>query len=79
MFSADKMSTQRGNVQKKGPPKHQNKSAFKNTLHDSSNKTKQIVKLEVAGLCARCTEIIEWKIKYKKYKPLSQIQTYGPP
>ncbi|KAI6660673.1 hypothetical protein LOD99_10353 [Oopsacas minuta] len=26
---------------------------------------------EVTGLCKRCTEIIQWKIKYGKYKALS--------
>ncbi|VDL61388.1 unnamed protein product [Hymenolepis diminuta] len=27
------------------------------------------------GLCQRCKEIIEWKIKYKKYKPLTKPGT----
>ncbi|XP_013389338.1 uncharacterized protein C9orf85 homolog [Lingula anatina] len=65
------MSSQRGNVRKTGPPKHQNKKAFKNSLHDTSKKTKEINSLEVTGVCARCKDIIDWKIKYKKYKPLT--------
>lgn len=64
------MSSQKGNY-KKGPQKYQNKTAFKNTLHDTSKKTKEINQIELEGLCERCKEIIEWKIKYKKYKPLT--------
>ncbi|KAL3865957.1 hypothetical protein ACJMK2_043301 [Sinanodonta woodiana] len=68
------MSSQRGNVQKKGPPKHQNKTAFKNNLHDKTKKTSMINRLQVAGVCRRCKDIIDWKIKYKKYKPLTQAK-----
>lgn len=53
------------------PQKHQNKTAFKNNLHDTSKKTKFINSLEVKGVCQRCKDVIEWKIKYKKYKPLT--------
>jgi len=66
------MSSQHGNVKKTGPPKHKNRSAFKNTLHDHSKRTLQLVAMNVTGCCARCKEIIDWKIKYKKYKPLGQ-------
>jgi len=66
------MSTQRGNAQKAGPPKYQNKTKFRNDLHDSSDKTKSLNALDISGVCARCKAIIEWKIKYKKYKQLSQ-------
>ncbi|RZC39139.1 DUF2039 domain containing protein [Asbolus verrucosus] len=66
------MSTQRGNIQRSRPQKHQNKTSFKNTLHDTSNRTKMLNSIQVSDVCLRCKEIIEWKIKYKKYKPLSQ-------
>ena len=66
----NKMSSQRGN-HKKGPQKHQNRTSFKNNLHDTSKRTKEINELVHHGLCERCKEIIEWKIKYKKYKPLT--------
>lgn len=66
------MSSQRGNAKKSGPPKHPNKGVFNNTLHDKSKKTKALNSLEINGCCARCKEVIAWKIKYKKYKPLSQ-------
>ena len=65
------MSSQRGNVKKKKAQKHQNSTAFKNNLHDTSTKTKMINDIQVTQCCSRCTEIIEWKIKYKKYKPLT--------
>ena len=70
------MSSQKGNVKKQGPPKYQNVTAFKNTLHDTSAKTKMIANLDIAGVCSRCSDIIEWKIKYKKYKPLTQPKTW---
>jgi len=66
------MSTQRGNARKAGPPKYQNKTKFRNDLHDSSNMTKSLNALDISGVCVRCKAIIEWKIKYKKYKQLSQ-------
>lgn len=69
------MSSQRGNDSRKRPQKYQNKHAFKNDLHDKSNKIKMIKSLQTWGLCAPCKDIIDWKIKYKKYKPLSQPRT----
>jgi hypothetical protein len=65
------MSTQRGNASRTRAQKHKNKTAFKNTLHDTSRRTKEINEIEVKNCCSRCTEVIEWKIKYKKYKPLT--------
>ncbi|XP_011879161.1 PREDICTED: uncharacterized protein LOC105568266 [Vollenhovia emeryi] len=64
------MSCQRGNASRSRPPKHQNRTSFKNDLHDKSKRTKQINSTEVANVCERCKKIIEWRIKYKKYKVL---------
>lgn len=69
------MSLQKGNVSRTRPQKHKNRSVFKNNLHDKSNQTKMINSLQVNDVCLRCKEIIEWKIKYKKYKPLKQPKT----
>lgn len=69
------MSTQKGNVKKARPPKYRNKSAFKNVYHDTSVQTQRIISTEVDGVCARCKDIIDWRIRYKKYKPLSQPKT----
>ena len=64
------MSTRKGCTKKKGQ-KYQNSVAFKNNLHDTSKSTKVINALVVGGVCVRCREIIEWRKKFKKYKPLS--------
>lgn len=65
------MSTSKGSTVRRRPQKHQNRSAFKNDLHDTSQKTKFLNSLYVNGVCKRCKDIIDWKIKYKKYKMLS--------
>ena len=65
------MSTQRGNVTKKKAPKHNNEYAFKNDKYDTTGKMKAINNLNISNVCQRCKDCIEWKIKYKKYKPLS--------
>ena len=69
------MSTQRGSISRKRPQKHQNGKVFKNNLYDTSHRTKFINNIQVCDVCVRCKEIIEWKIKYKKYKPLSKPKT----
>ena len=65
------MSSQRGNVSKKGPPKYVNKWAFKNDMNDKSKKIRQINDIIPEGTCDPCKAVIEWKIKYKKYKSLT--------
>lgn len=65
------MSTQSGNVSRSRAQKHQNATAFKNTLHDTTAQMKKVLNLKIEHVCARCRDIIEWKIKYKKYKPLT--------
>lgn len=69
------MSTQKGNTSRTRSQKHKNKSVFKNNLHDTSLRMKLINNIQVSAVCVRCKEIIEWKIKYKKYKPLTQPRT----
>ena len=70
------MSSQRGNSVKTGAPKHKNKVGFCNTMHDRSKKNLTLVNMNITGCCQRCKDIIDWKIKYKKYKPLSQPKTW---
>lgn len=69
------MSSQKGNILRTRPQKYKNKSVFKNNLHDKSVQTKRINSTQVSDVCLRCKDIIEWKIKYKKYKPLTQPKT----
>eukprot|EP00029_Vermamoeba_vermiformis_P004603 TRINITY_DN15156_c0_g1_i1.p1 TRINITY_DN15156_c0_g1~~TRINITY_DN15156_c0_g1_i1.p1 ORF type:complete len:266 (-),score=76.50 TRINITY_DN15156_c0_g1_i1:9-806(-) len=62
------MSSERGNV-RKAPPRHQN--SFKFRHNPNSKKTAQIMKTPIEGLCKRCTDKLEWKKNYRKYKPLT--------
>lgn len=64
------MSSQKGNAARNRPQKHQNRFAFKNNLHDSNIRTKRMNSLQIHHVCPRCKDILEWKIKYKKYKML---------
>lgn len=66
------MSTQRGNTTRIRSQKHKNRTVFKNDLHDKTNQQKKINSLRVSEVCRHCKDVIEWKIKYKKYKPLTQ-------
>lgn len=66
------MSTQRGNATRTRSQKHKNRIVFKNDLHDKTNLQKKINSLHVSEVCQHCKDVIEWKIKYKKYKPLTQ-------
>jgi hypothetical protein len=47
---------------------HQNKYGFRHNKH--SKKTAKILALPNSGLCKKCYDIIEWRKKYRKYKPL---------
>jgi hypothetical protein len=62
------MSCRGGNDTKKGQ-KHQNTFTFKH--NKNSMLTKKIRETPLDLLCKRCLEKLEWKINYRKYKPLS--------
>ena len=54
-------------------PKHQNEFAF---YHNPKSKlTQKILSSPNVGTCKRCHEKIEWRKKYRKYKPLSKPAT----
>ncbi|CAI7998449.1 Uncharacterized protein C9orf85 homolog [Geodia barretti] len=61
-------TTRKGDGVKKGQ-RYQNSWTYKPRLHETKKSDPSTVQL--AGLCPRCREIIEWKIKYDKYKALS--------
>ncbi|XP_065059523.1 uncharacterized protein C9orf85 homolog [Rhopilema esculentum] len=65
------MSTQKGGDRRKREQKYKNETAFKNNKYDSNSKGKLLNQLKVSNVCQRCKEIIEWKIKYDKYKALT--------
>mmetsp|Transcript_13958 Transcript_13958/g.34084 ORF Transcript_13958/g.34084 Transcript_13958/m.34084 type:complete len:197 (-) Transcript_13958:198-788(-) len=68
------MSCRKGGPKKKAP-RHQNSVAFKHNKH--SKKTKQIANIGHDGLCPKCTGIIEWRKRYRKYKPLKAPRRCG--
>ncbi|KAL7483643.1 hypothetical protein ACHAW6_009289 [Cyclotella cf. meneghiniana] len=56
---------------KKGrAPKHQNSFAFRH--NPKSKKTEKILSSPNLGVCRRCHDKIEWRKKYRKYKPRTQ-------
>uniref|UniRef100_A0A8C4X455 Chromosome 9 open reading frame 85 n=1 Tax=Erpetoichthys calabaricus TaxID=27687 RepID=A0A8C4X455_ERPCA len=66
------MSSQRGNVTRSRSQKHQNSSVYKNNKYGATSQLKKANAKAHDGICQRCKDVIEWKIKYNKYKPLSQ-------
>ncbi|XP_055912016.1 uncharacterized protein C9orf85 homolog [Eupeodes corollae] len=69
------MSSQKGNAVRTRTQKYKNRHVFKNDLHDKTPQQKLINSLHISEVCQRCKHVIEWKIKYKKYKPLTQPKT----
>ncbi len=62
------MSLRSGDSSKKGQA-YQNTYGFK---HNKSSKlTKVIARVPLDNLCKRCLDQLEWRIDYRKYKPLS--------
>mmetsp|Transcript_516 Transcript_516/g.1197 ORF Transcript_516/g.1197 Transcript_516/m.1197 type:complete len:249 (-) Transcript_516:1118-1864(-) len=56
---------------KKGrAPAHQNKFGFQH--NPCSKKTEKILALKNVNICQRCSDKIEWRKKYRKYKPRTQ-------
>ncbi len=62
------MSTRGGNNSKKGQ-KYQNTFAFKH--NKNSLLTRKIKESPLDLLCKRCLEKLEWRINFRKYKPLT--------
>jgi len=63
------MTTRRGDQRKKAPV-HQNRHKF--THNKGSKKTKEIAASPIEGTCKKCSNILQWKKDYRKYKPLTQ-------
>ncbi|KGN52523.1 uncharacterized protein LOC101206376 [Cucumis sativus] len=61
---------------KQGPPKHQNKYAWKPNAGRKINETEVGGRFrplsDITGVCLRCKDQIDWKRRYGKYKPLSE-------
>ena len=66
------VSSQKGNVTQSWPQKHQTTFTFKHDKFDKSVQTKKINAKRHDGVCQCCKEVLEWSVKYSKYKPLSK-------
>ncbi|XP_020092104.1 uncharacterized protein LOC109712761 isoform X2 [Ananas comosus] len=59
---------------RQGPPKHQNRYAWKPNAGHKINETELGGRFrpysEITGVCPRCRDQIDWKRRYGKYKPL---------
>ncbi|CAM9211933.1 unnamed protein product, partial [Ectocarpus sp. 6 AP-2014] len=68
------MSTRKGaGATRTRKPKHQNTFAFRH--NPKSQKTAKILASVNAGLCASCHDKVEWRKRYRKYRPLRQPAT----
>jgi hypothetical protein len=65
------MSSQRGNSSKNRKPAHQNKFAFVANKHDS--KAMAIVEMPLGGVCAHCLDVLEWRKRMNRFKPIKNI------
>ena len=54
---------------KSGAPAYANRTAFRH--NPSSKLTKKILAMPINGLCPACEEQIEWRKRFRKYKPLT--------
>ncbi|KAG0301117.1 hypothetical protein BGZ98_008610 [Dissophora globulifera] len=70
-YEPKKVSSRKGNTAK-GAQAHKNTYAFH--ANKSSKITKKIAAMPVGGLCEKCVEVIMWRKKFKKYKPLTQLK-----
>ncbi|XP_027737772.1 uncharacterized protein C9orf85 homolog [Empidonax traillii] len=66
------MSSERGNVSRTRPQRHQNARAFRNDKYDTSARLKKINAKLHDGVCQHCKGILEWRVKFSKYKLLSK-------
>ncbi|KAG0259322.1 hypothetical protein DFQ27_004125 [Actinomortierella ambigua] len=68
VYESKKVSSRKGNNRKQG-------QTYKNTFAFHANKgsriTKQIAAMPIGGLCSKCVDVIEWRKKFRKYKPLT--------
>ncbi|CAM9157496.1 unnamed protein product [Bubo scandiacus] len=66
------MSSEKGNVSRTRPQRYQNARAFRNDKYDTSAQRKKINAKLHDGVCQHCKGILEWRVKFSKYKLLSK-------
>jgi len=57
--------------QRTRPQKYQNTEAFDNAKWGLSTYVEKVAKMPVGAVCKRCADKLEWRKKFKKYKPLA--------
>ncbi len=69
------MSSAKGKAgQKKQAQKYQNHFAF--VPNKYSTAALKIAAISIEGVCQRCKDILEWRQRMGKYKPLTQPKTW---
>ncbi|XP_063051557.1 uncharacterized protein C9orf85 homolog [Engraulis encrasicolus] len=68
------MSSQKGNTSRTRAQKHKNTIAFKSDKYGATPLQKKLNEKVHDGVCQRCKEVLEWKVKYNKFKPLTQAR-----
>ncbi|KAK3538710.1 hypothetical protein QTP86_014307 [Hemibagrus guttatus] len=66
------MSSQKGVASRNRGQKYKNATAFKNDKYGASPQVKKANAKVHDGVCQRCKDVLEWKVKYNKYKSLTQ-------
>ncbi|XP_064032726.1 uncharacterized protein C9orf85 homolog [Pogoniulus pusillus] len=66
------MSSEKGNVSRTRPQRYQNARSFRNDKYDTSARRKKINAKLHDGVCQHCKGILEWRVKFSKYKLLSK-------
>lgn len=69
-LSHQEMTKVSSGAKKSGPPTHANRYAF--THNRNSRLTRAILSSPISStLCQACREVIEWRKRFRKYKPLT--------
>ena len=64
------MSTQRGNVKKKGPA-YQNSYKYRPNLKGKTeSELAKIANIPLDKMCQKCHDVVKWKADFCKYKAL---------
>ena len=64
------MSTQRGNVKKKGPA-YQNSFKYRPNLKGKTeSELAKIANIPLDKMCQKCHDVVKWKADFCKYKAL---------
>ncbi|KAK5932914.1 hypothetical protein CgunFtcFv8_004583 [Champsocephalus gunnari] len=66
------MSSQKGNVSRSRAQKHKNNTAFINNKYGATVQVQKANSKIHDGLCKHCKGVLEWRVRYNKYKSLTQ-------